>query len=62
MNGIIPYALFKKVAGYAETAEEAATNAGADADRAEAAATIAQSLSQTVYMGADGKFYIDEIE
>lgn len=59
MNGIIPYALFKKVAGYAETAEEAATSAAADADRAEEAATVVENLSQTVYMKSDGLFYID---
>lgn len=59
MNGIIPYALLKKVASFATRAETAATNADADADRAEAAATIAQNLSQTVYMANDGLFYID---
>ena len=62
MDGIIPFALYKKVSSWATRAETAATNADSDADRAEAAATIAQSLSQTVYMGVEGKFYIDEIE
>jgi len=63
MNALMVYALLKsKVSSLTERAETAATNAGADADRAEAAATIAQGLSQTVYMGVDGKFYIDEIE
>lgn len=60
MNALTVYALLKsKVSSLTTRAETAATNASNDADRAEAAATIAQSLSQTVYMGVDGKFYID---
>ena len=60
MNALMVYALLKsKVSALTTRAETAAESADADADRAEAAATIAQNLSQTLYMGADGKFYID---
>lgn len=60
MNALMVYALLKsKVSALTTRAETAATNADADADRAEAAATIAQNLSQTLYMANDGKFYID---
>jgi len=63
MNALTVYALLKsKVSSLTTRAETAATDAAADADRAEAAATIAQNLSQTLYMANDGKFYIDVID
>lgn len=61
MNALMVYALIKsKVSALTDRAETAAASAEGEADRAEAAATIAQNLSQTVYMDSDdGLFYID---
>ena len=46
-------AVSKKIPGTAAQRAEAAE------ERAEAAADRAQVLSQALYMGSDGKFYID---